>query len=179
MAKLILIISFFFLTGMLSLESVYIHSVMSIEGTTKPLTNYQGKKILVITLPIQQNSFNDSLLHSLDSLGAAYNSSLVIIAVPSYEDGYVPALKNSLKLWYRSKLSMNIVVTEGYATRKTSSNIQHPLFKWLTDKNKNNHFERDVIGPGNKFIISGTGELIGVLGPQTRLGSNVMHNLIQ
>lgn len=179
MSRLIVIVSFFFLTSMVYVESVYTYSVKTIEGISKPLTNYQGKKILVITLPLQQNSSNDSLLHALDSLRAAHNGSLVIIAVPSYEDGYTPALKNSLKQWYRSKLSMAIIVTEGYITRKTSGNIQHSLFKWLTDKNRNNHFDRDVTGPGNKFIISTTGELIGVLGAQTRLGSSVMNNLLQ
>lgn len=179
MARIILIIGFFFLTGMVYLESVYTHTVKTIEGINKPLTNYQGKKILVITLPVQQNSSNDSLLYSLDSLRAAHNNSLVIIAVPSYEDGYAPVLKNSLKMWYRSKLNMDIIVTEGYVTRKTSGNTQHPLFKWLTDKSRNDHFDRDITGPRNKFVISATGELIGVLGAQTRLGSSAMNNLIQ
>lgn len=179
MSKLKLIIGCFFLIGATTVESIYNHSVKTIEGVTKPLTNYQGKKMLIMTLPILQNSSNDSLLHSLDSLRAVYSSSLLIIAVPSNEDGYTPALKNSLKQWYRSKLSMDIIVTEGYATRKTSVYTQHPLFKWLTDKNRNNRFDRDVTGPRNKFIVSATGELIGVLGVQTKLGSNTMNNLLQ
>jgi glutathione peroxidase len=179
MSKLILIISCFFLISAANVESIYTHSVKTIEGVNKPLMNYQGKKILVITLPLQQNSSNDSLLHSLDSLGSVHSSSLVIIAVPAYEDGYTPAIKDSLKLWYRSILSMDIVVTEGYMTRKTSGNSQHPLFKWLTDKNRNNHFDRDVTGPRNKFIISTTGELIGVLGAQTKLRSSIINNLLQ
>ena len=179
MPRLILIISFFFLISAANVESIYIYSVKTIEGVNKPLTNYQGKKILVITLPVQQTSSNDSLLRALDSLRAVYSSSLVIIAVPAYEDGYRSALKNSLKNWYRSRLGMGVIVTEGYVTRKTSGNIQHPLFKWLTDKNRNNHFDRDITGPRNKFIISASGELIGILGAQTRLGSNVMNNLLQ
>jgi glutathione peroxidase len=179
MSKFILIISCFFLISWGGVESVYTHSVISIEGVNKPLSAYQGKKLLIITLPIQQSSSNDSLLHSLDSLRAAYNGSLVIIAVPSYEDGYTPAIKESLKQWYRSILNMDIIVTEGLYTRKTSGSQQHPLFKWLTDRTKNDHFDNDVSGPKDKFIVWTDGELIGVLGAQTKISSNTINELLQ
>jgi glutathione peroxidase len=179
MLKLILIFSSFFLTGAVCVESIYTNSVITIEGTNKPLTNYRGKKILVITLPIQQNSSNDSLLHSLDSLRSAYSGSLIIIAVPSYEDGYTATIKASLKQWYRSILSIDVIVTEGMYTRKSSGSQQHPLFKWLTDKTKNNHFDKDIGGPRNKFIVWTDGELIGVLGAQTKLGGSTVNELLQ
>jgi glutathione peroxidase len=160
-------------------ESIYSHSVISIEGVNKPLSAYQGKKLLIVTLPIQQNNSNDSLLHSLDSIRAVYAGSLVIIGVPAYEDGYTLSMKESLKQWYRSILSMDIIVTEGLYTRKTSGNQQHPLFKWFTDKNRNDHFDKDVTGPKNKFIVWTTGELLGVLGAQTKIGSSTINDLLQ
>lgn len=179
MIKLLIAINCFLFIGSMPEESIYIHAVSTIEGVTKPLSAYQGKKILVMTLPIQQNSSNDSLLYSLDSLRAAYNGNLIIIATPSYEDGYTPAIKDSLKQWYRSILSMEVVVTDGIYTRKTSGTQQHSLFKWLTDKNKNDHFDRDVAGPRDKFIVWTDGELIGVLGAQTRIGGGTVNSLLQ
>ena len=179
MIKLILIVSSFFLTSAVCVESIYTRSVTTIEGVNKSLTNYQGKKILIMTLPLQQNSSNDSLLHSLDSLRAVYNGSLIIIATPSYEDGYTPALKETLKQWYRSILSMDIIVTDGMYTRKISGNLQHPLFKWLTTKNQNDHFDKDVDGPRNKFIVWTNGELIGVLGAPTKIGSSTVNDMLQ
>lgn len=179
MTKVLLIIACFFLTDLVCVESIYTHSVITIEGVNKSLSNYQGKKILVITLPVQQNSSNDSLLHSLDSLYAVHSGSLIIIASPSYEDGYNPEAKESLKQWYRSFLSMDIIVTEGVYTRKISGNQQHPLFKWLTDKSKNDHFDIDVTGVNNKFIVWTTGELIGVLGAQTKIGGATMTSLLE
>lgn len=160
-------------------ENIYSHSVMSIEGVLRPLGTCQGKKVLIVTLPIQQNASNDSLLSSLDSLRAVYNNSLVIIGVPSYEDGYTPTLKESLKQWYRSKLSMDIIVTEGLYTRKSSGNQQNSLFKWLTNKNRNEHFDKDVEGPRFKFVVWTDGELVAVLGAQTRIGGNTMQGLLQ
>ena len=179
MSKLILIASFFFIASTTSVESIYTHSVTTIEGGNRSLTSYQGKKLLIITLPIQQNISNDSLLHSLDSIRIVFNNSLRIIAVPSFEDGYTATLKNSLIQWYRSILGQDIIITEGLYTRKTSGNQQHALFKWLCDKSKNGHFNNDVDGPGNKFIVWPDGELMGVLGAQTRISSNAVNELLE
>lgn len=179
MSKITFILSLLVISGELHAQTVYTHSVTTIEGVNKPLTAYQGKKILVITLPVQQNASNDSLLHSLDSLNTAYNGSLLIIATPSYEDGYLPQNKTALKQWYRSILSNTIIVTDGYYTRKTSGSQQQGLFKWLTSKDSNNHFDQDVAGPGNKFIIWTDGALVGILNVQTRVGGATLHNLLQ
>jgi glutathione peroxidase len=180
MKKLITIIATAFLINTAAFsQSVYTYSVTSIEGTGKPLNAYTGKKLLVITLPTQQNAAADSLLQSLDSIRAAYASTLQIIAVPAYEDGYTPAIKNQLKQWYRSKLGMGIIVTEGMYTRKTSGSQQHALFKWLTDKTKNGHFDQDVAGPRHKFMVWTDGELTAAMVARTRLSSPTINELLQ
>ncbi len=178
MLKLSLLLYSSLLISTACLESIYTFSVTSIEGDNKPLSMYTEKKILIITLPTIQNSSNDSLLHSIDSLGIANLESLVIIAVPSYEDGFTLANKNDLKLWYRSILNPTIVVTDGMYTRKTSGTQQAPLFRWLTDKDKNGHFNQDVTGPRNKFFVWVNGDLSSVLGEQTRLGGITMRDLL-
>lgn len=179
MSKLIFILGYFLLPNTSWEETIYSHSITTIEGVNKPLAAYQGKKILIVTLPTQQNSSNDSLLHSIDSLQTVHDSSLVIIAVPSYEDGYTPAIKESLKQWYRSILNMDILVTEGFYTRRISGGQQHSLFKWLTNKIRNGHFDKDVEGPRSKFFVWTNGELVGVLGAPTRIGGSTMNSLLQ
>jgi glutathione peroxidase len=175
----IILFSLLSFSTLLPVESIYNYSVTSIEGINKPLSDYQGKKMLIITLPVQENISNDSLLHSLDSIRAIYSDSLVIIGVPSYEDGYTPSIKNSLNQWYRSILGQDIIITDGLYTRKTSGNQQHPLFQWLTDKNKNGHFDKDVEGSRQKFFVWTDGDLMGVLGPQTRIGGGAVNSLLQ
>jgi len=160
-------------------QSIYTYSVPKIEGGTQPLNAYQNKRVLIITLPVQQNSSNDSLLHSLDSLRAANNGSLKIIAVPSFEDGYTPSIKSNLINWYRSILDNAIVITDGLYTRQTSGSQQHPLFQWLTDKDKNGHFDNDVTGPRIKFVVWTDGTLLGVLGVHSRLGGLAMKSLLE
>jgi glutathione peroxidase len=179
MSKFIIIAGIFLISTKAFSQSAYTYSVTSIEGIIKPLNAYTGKKLLVITLPIQQNSSADSVLRSLDSIGAAYTSTVQIIAVPSYEDGYTPALKNQLKQWYRSMLGMGIIVTEGIYTRKTSGSQQHTFFKWLTDKTKNGHFDQDVAGPRQKFMVWTDGELTASMVARTRLSSPTINELLQ
>jgi glutathione peroxidase len=179
MKKLFVIVCCFLACGFCYVESVYTYSVPTIEGNIKPISTYAGKKILVVALPTIQNSVNDSLLHSLDSLGAAYSGTLVIIASPSYEDGFMPANKTALKTWYRSILGSGVIITDGLYTRKTSGGLQHPLFKWLTDKDMNVHFNQDVTGPWNKFLIAADGRLVGVLAAPARLNGAVLNKFLQ
>ncbi len=178
MNKLKLFTCFTLLAAFCWVENIYSLSVMSIEGNNRPLSQCQGKKILIITLPIQRNAAADSLLFSLDSLSRNNASSLVIVGVPAYEDGYTPGIKNQLKIWYRNYLNASIIITEGLRTRRNAGGQQHSLFKWLTDKNKNGHFDQDVTGPGQKFLVRRNGELFGVLGAQVRISSPAINRML-
>ncbi len=166
------------LAGTIWTGSIYDHSVPKIEGGSQPLAGWQGKKILVITLPLVQSASADSMLYSLDTLASARSATLKVIAVPSYEDGYTPAQKTQLETWYRSKLGNHVVITEGLYTRRTSGSQQHGLFKWLTVLNQNESFDIDVTGPGYKFFVSSTGQLYGVLRPHTSMWSGAVQKTV-
>lgn len=159
--------------------SIYSYSVAKLEGGDQSLSAFQNKKILVITLPVQQNAGSDSLLYSLDTLAAARTSSLAVIATPSFEDGYSISQQSELLQWYRSKLGSYILITDGLYSRKTSGSQQHPLYKWLTDATLNGVFDMDVTGPNYKFIVRGNGQLYGVLPPQTKISGASMQKTLQ
>lgn len=169
----------FLIVAGLSTISIYSFSVPKIEGGNFALTTCQGKKILIITLPVQQNASADSLLYCLDTLALAHTANLTVIAVPSYEDGYTPAQQNQLQQWYRSKLGNYILVTDGLYTRKTSGTQQDPLFKWLTDIIQNENFDIDVDGPECKYFVSSSGELYGVLRPISTISSAAVQKAIR
>lgn len=179
MIKIILTVGMLFLNQLVKTSSIYEISFIKIEGGEQQMSAFQGKKILIVTLPIQQTASSDSLLYSLDSLNTLHSSNLVIIGVPSIEDGYTDALKDNLKTWYRTKLANSIVISKGLRTRKSSGNQQHPLFKWITNKNFNGHFDYDVEGPGVKLFIWNDGELTSIMGSKSKLNSNLMKDLIE
>jgi glutathione peroxidase-family protein len=179
MKKIIILGLIAFLSSSFCLTGVYDFSVPKIEGGSYELGNSQGKKIMIITLPIQQNAISDSMLYCLDTLAASHSLTLTVIAVPSYEDGYTIAQKEQLKTWYRSKLGNNIIVTEGLYTRKTSGSQQYPLFQWLTHSGQNDVFDIDVIGPNHKFFVKENGELFGVLIPQSKISGISVQKTLQ
>ena len=158
-------------------SGVFTYSIPKIDGGIQALSSYGGKKILVITLPVIRNAASDSMLYALDTLAASHQNSVKVIAVPSYEDGFTVPQKSGLRQWYRSKLGNYIVIADGLFTRKTSGNLQHGLFKWLTYQNEN--FDIDVEGPGYKYFVRENGELYGVLRPHVRIGSAAVNRAIQ
>jgi glutathione peroxidase-family protein len=160
-------------------QGVLAFSVPKIEGGSQNLSAFQGKKLLVITLPVQQNAAADSFLYSLDTLSRARATILKVIAVPSAEDGCTAANQSQLRQWYRSKLGNQIVITAGLRTRKTSGNQQHSLFQWLTKDTQNQVFDIDADAPGFKFFTKGNGTLYGVLGPVAKINGLTVKRALQ
>lgn len=165
-------------TTLVLINTVYSYSVPKIEGGVQQLSTYQGKKILIVTLPVSRNASADSLLFSLDTLASARVTSLKVIAVPSYEDGFTNAQRAQLKQWYRSKLSSSILITDGLYTRSSSGNQQHPLFKWLTKLAENEAFDVDISSPGCKFFTNSSGRLYGVLKERSKMWGNAVQKTL-
>jgi glutathione peroxidase-family protein len=158
--------------------NIYDYSFLSAEGNIINLNSYQQKKIIFVTLPISQNNETNNYLERLDSLSRAHTTGIVMIGVPSYEDGYTSSSASTLNAWYRSKIGNQIIIGQGMYTRKNSSD-QNQIFRWLTDKNLNSHFDIDVSNWGQQFFISGSGELVGVLGPEAKWSNRIFNKLVQ
>lgn len=159
--------------------SVYNFDVPRPDGGSQSLNAYGGKKIMIVTLPVQQSAAADSFMYALDTLGAAHTASLKIVAVPSIEDGYQAAQQAQLLQWYRSKLGSHILLTGGIYTKKSSGAQQHPLFKWLSDDTQNGMFDIDAAGPGYKYFTDEEGALYGVLRPQTTIGGATVQRTLK
>lgn len=164
------------LMGFLSLELFFDFEYISINGEVRQLNEFEGKKIIVILLPVEQTEDNLRSLNRLDSLSNRYSSQYTIVGIPSIEDGFTDIPAESLKTWYKSILKDHIILTAGMYTKKNSP-LQHPLFRWLTNKSENMHFDEDVAGPGTKFFITEQGELNGVYSPDAELNEQLLDRM--
>lgn len=153
-------------------------TLTKLEGGTQSIAAYNGKSLMIVTLPIVQTASADSFLTALDTLAQAHSQTLQVIATPSIEDGYNPAIQSQLQQWYRSKLSNTILITEGLYTHKASAQ-QHILFKWLTHNTENGTFDVDAGTPKFKFFINKDRELYGVLQEAVKISSPVIQRLLQ
>jgi hypothetical protein len=154
------------------------YTIPKMEGGEQPLNVYAGKNVLLISLPIVQDSTGLAMLTSIDSIAAANTSTLQVIGIPSVEDGFLPANRASLLQWYRSILNNRVLISDGLQTHKTSASNQHALFGWLTQVGKNGVFDIDAEGPGQKFFVNEEGKLYAVLSPLTPLSSRVVSKIL-
>jgi glutathione peroxidase len=156
-----------------TIKSFYTLSFKNINGQRVATDSFRNKKLLVVILPTDTDS---AFLKQVDSVSNQYSNDITIIGVPGAETmANTPA--SSLKSFYQQFLGPRVIVTEVMRTTKASSQ-QHALFRWLTNKDENLHFDINAAGPGSKYFINGNGELYGVLGPSVQFTSSLISSTI-
>lgn len=155
------------------LDGIYDIALRNIDGNKIELRQYRGKKLLFIVLPLSAQDTTLSI-NDITRLQTKYQSSLVVIGIPSEEEGYKTQNPDRLKEIYRG--ATNIIIAEGMKVKKGSG--QSSLFQWLTSKDQNRHFDQDVRGIGNKFFVDEEGELYAVLGPNLKITNPLMDRIL-
>jgi glutathione peroxidase len=151
-------------------QGIYDHSFKDLDSKNIHLKDFAGKKLLFIILPV---SATDSLAGQLKSFVASYGDKVQVIGVLSQEDGYSKDSKAVIKTMYQNT---GIVVTESMSSRK--GNGQSPLMKWLTNKDENGRFDRDIEGPGQKYFVNEQGKLYAVFSGRLSLSSPFINKVV-
>lgn len=171
MKLILLLASAFFLTPVYQ-SGFYTLSVTDIEGNTVQLSSFQDKKI-VFSL-ISAGAPQPQQLRFLDSLQTA-NPAIKIIAVPAEEfagPGQPQALRN-----LRNAHCPGVLMTASMQVTKASGLNQHPVFQWLTNVNRNSHFDNDAAAGGQLFMVAPGAKLYGVLAAGAP--TEVIHQALQ
>lgn len=151
---LLLILSIF------STEEPYQFSFSTITGQEQTLTAGAGKKIVIVAF----NGLNPDIsqLSYLDSLYQSDTTKYFPVAVPAldFDSSFSTA---DLKTLLIDSLHFSFTITAPMLVKKSNGESQSPLFKWLTNVSGNTHFDRDVEGEGQLFIISENGTLYSIL----------------
>jgi len=131
-------------------------SIELLDGTQTKMSAYQGKKIIIAV--VSGNAEGVKMVRYLDSVQQV-NTGLRSIAIPTGDfDGSVT--NQDLR---ELKKNISITIAQPLKVRKANGAQQHPLFAWLTQASENKHFNMDVEGEGQVFIVSGKGTLYGVM----------------
>lgn len=155
-------------------DGLYRIAIKNIDGNTIALSQYKGKKLLFILLPLSAQDTTVSI-KDIARLQTKYQSSLIVIGVPPEEAGYKAENAEKLKKAYRDA-GANFIIAEGMKMKKGTG--QSPLFQWLTNKDMNRHFDHDVRGVGSKFFVDEGGELYAVMGPELALTNPLMDRIL-
>lgn len=161
----------------MSVDGFYSFSVTTLDGQTVSMSTLQGKKAMLVVLPVTSTTSDSLYLSTLDSLSRAYESQVTMIGFPSFEDGYSADSLSSLTIWYRSIIGNQFVISRGIYTRKASAG-QDSIFAWLTHASSNGHFDQDVDGPGQTYFINENGQLYTMIAPGIPLTNRIMQKLL-
>lgn len=160
------------------LPGIYDYDIVLADGQTHSLSEYQGRKMMIVILPATRTTEDSAYFSRIDSIGSANTGQLTVIAVPSYEDGFTDDSTAGLLQWYQRILDSNVVVTQGMHTHLAVPE-QHALFSWLTHASVNGHFDEDIAGPGQMYFINETGELYGMFMPDSKWSDSVISQMLQ
>src|SRR6202522_2501794 len=153
----VLLLSLFLLAGVPS--SVYDFKVTGLDGKPLDITQYKGKKILIVNTA-SKCGFTPQYA-DLEKLYEQYKSKLVIIGFPANNFGQQES---------RSSKDISEVCTKNYGvTFPMSEKVDvvgdniNPLFKYLTDEAKKLGVADPVIKWNfTKFLVDENGKLIAV-----------------
>lgn len=137
-------------------SSIYDISILGLNGKPIQLSNYKGKYILFVNVA-SKCGFTPQY-KDLQKLYDANNDNLVIVGVPCNQFGkQEPGNANEIESFCEVNYGVTFPITEKIDVK---GNNQHPLYQWLTQKQKNGiknskikwNFQKYLIGPNGEFI---------------------------
>jgi glutathione peroxidase len=140
------------------------------------LSDYHGKKIL-ITIFDASNPDRASLA-AFEQLYQQNINSVVVIAVPVSNFQTAVIDTTILKHLMYSTLQLSYPITEISQAQKTDGIAQHSLLAWVTHINQNAHFDEDIDGVGEMFVLSENGKLFARLKEAIPIAGNTMEKIL-
>ena len=156
---------------------LYSIHITGMDGQDKAMSDFAGKKLLIIVLPVTVTPADSQYLQRVGEVSSKYADYVNIIGVPAYEFGYKDASLSTIRQRFASLVGTRVFLTSGMYVKASSAN-QHPLFSWLTHSAQNGMFEEEVKGVGQKYFIDGGGQLYGVLSASFTLRDSLMMKLL-
>ena len=154
--KLLLISINIILLNMNDLKSIYEIKINDIWGDAIELNDFKGKYILFENVASEcgfTGQYKD-----LQKLHEEYGSKLVVIGVPCNQfGGQEPGESHEITAFCTEKYSVTFLMTEKIEVKGSN---QHPLYKWLTDKNSNGIKNSTVRWNFQKYLVDPSGNLI-------------------
>ena len=136
--------------------SVYNIQINSLKGTPINLLKYKGKYILFVNVA-SKCGFTPQY-QQLQKLHEVYNDKLVIIGVPCNQFGnQEPGSAFEIQEFCDVNYGVDFLITEKIVVQ---GEMQHPLYKWLTDKNLNGYKSSRIKWNFQKYLVNPEGHLV-------------------
>jgi len=156
------------------IKSFYNLKAKDIEGTYIPMSDYKDKKILIVN--VASKCGYTPQYKQLQELYNNYKDELYILAFPSNDFlGQEPGSNEEIKTFCEVNFGVQFDIFEKISV---TGNNRHPIYEWLSNKNKNGWNDQVPSWNFTKYLIDENGALIGVWGPKTEPLSDKILNKI-
>jgi glutathione peroxidase len=155
MLKLITVL---FTIWIMTASNIYDFKVPSLDGTSIDFSKYKGKNILIVNTASQCGYTKQYA--DLEKLYEQHKGNLVIIGFPANNfGGQEPGTNKEIKEFCSKNYGVSFPMAEKISVKGSDT---HPLFQYLTSKEKNGQMDADIKWNFTKFLINKEGKLVAV-----------------
>ena len=158
---------------MMSQQSVHEFTINTIDGESKNLSDFKGKKMLFVNTA-SQCGFTPQYME-LQELHEKHGDELIIIGFPANNfGGQEPGSNDQIKTFCQKNYGVSFILSEKVSVK--GKNID-PIFKWLNAQD-NQSFKGDIMWNFEKYLIDESGKLIKRYRSMTKPDSDKIISLI-
>lgn len=139
-----------------NMSSIYNIKINTIDGVPIDLNTYRGKYILFVNVA-SECGFTGQY-EDLQKLYDSYQDKLMVIGVPCNQfGGQEPGTSQAIQTFCKKNYGVTFLITEKVDVKGKN---QHPLYKWLTDKDLNGVENTSVKWNFHKYLVNGNGKFL-------------------
>jgi glutathione peroxidase len=155
-------------------DTLYNLSFNDIEGNETSLSTFKGKKILFVNVA-SECGFTGQY-KELQELHAQHGEDLVLIGFPCDQfGGQEPGTETEIKSFCEKNYGVTFLMASKVNVK---GDEQHPIYSWLTSKDKNGSDSSKVNWNFEKYLVDENGQLIGHFNSQVKPMSEKITSLL-
>jgi glutathione peroxidase len=166
--KLFSILTFFFIAAsLMAQQSFYDFKVKTLEGNDFDFASLKGKKVMIVNTASKCGYTPQ--YEDLQTLYEQFGQKLVIIGFPANNFmNQEPGTAEEIRQFCTDKYDVTFPLMEKISVKGDDI---HPLYQWLTSKEKNGVMDSAVKWNFQKYLIDENGKLVDVLYSKEKPGS--------
>jgi len=162
-----IVLAFLPLTLLSQTDGFYSFKVKTLEGNDFDFVSLKGKKVMVVNTASKCGytpQYKD-----LEEMYEQYNQKLVIVGFPANNfANQEPGSALEIRQFCTEKYGVTFPMMEKISVK---GNDMHPLYQWLTSKEKNGVMDSSVKWNFQKYLIDENGKLVDVIYTREKPGS--------
>lgn len=146
----------------------YDFKVKTLEGDDFDFSTLKGKKVMIVNTASKCG--NTPQYKDLEEMYEKYGNDLVILGFPANNFmNQEPGSATEIRKFCTDNYGVTFPMMEKISVK---GGDMHPLYKWLTSKEKNGVMDSEVKWNFQKYLIDENGKLVDVVNPRDKVTSD-------